>query len=661
MKKYLFLAIISFLGFQACSQTGITLTNDTGVEIQLQKNTEGWGLGTIFLHNKPLESALKDGVLFLRKNDGSIYRPVPANAAKRIDNLTAELTGKTDVDGVMLTFKIKVALDKDKSVVYLTPTWNVDKDLPDWEVCFTYHDNKFTDDWRVQFYPFAGNSTKAWRKPLAYCGVPGCLVYKPDLSTVCLFAIDSRSDYLNPTTWTGKTWFTFENGVTAPSFCAGSGGKLDAGIDYELPLQLILNDSGTFTSSITNMMKTWMQVNDYKVDTSLNVRTPQEAFDLIVQARPNADYWMPGMGYEHHRGTPFVYVANTYIAYGEYKLYCMTGEKIFRDRAFTQIDFLLKGQQPSGVFNTSYYFKEQKRGKGGKEVAKGFCSWDWDHNGYKVDMNVYASLFVLQTWQLLKEQEGIDRKDWHDAAMKSLDWVLAQQNEDGGFPQCVDVKTGEKSMSVVAARTMVALPKISKITGDDRYLKKALEAEKFLREKVENRFWFTGMHPDLPPEDYEQDSFWAIVEYWLDKHERTGEQDALEHAVSNAYLALLSWCPKQLSWVKNPTQCASSEQQHYNQYSVYSYGNRKLQCFDRLYKKTNDPLFSQLLNRVMQNQFFTQLSEGPYKGGMYESICDPWLERKRGFDNMNSPYTSEFVLDLVLQLIEMDLVKGKQH
>jgi hypothetical protein len=250
-------------------------------------------------------------------------------------------------------------------------------------------------------------------------------------------------------------------------------------------------------------------------------------------------------------------------------------------------------------------------------------------------MNVMASRYILEIWQLLKETEGIDRKDWYDAAIRSLDWVLAQQNEDGGFPQCVNVSTGEKSISVVAGRTMVGLPAISKITGDKRYLQKALEAEKFLREKVENRFWYTGMHPDLPPEDYEQDSFYAVVEYWLDKYDRTGEQDALEHAKANAYLAMLSWCPKQLSWVNNPTQGAFSEQQHFSQYSVYSYGNRKLQSLDRLYKNTNEPLFLQWFNRVMQLQFYTLIPEGAYSGSMYEAICDPWLERGHGYDYMN--------------------------
>jgi hypothetical protein len=411
----------------------------------------------------------------------------------------------------------------------------------------------------------------------------------------------------------------------------------------------------------------WRQVNDYKVDTSLQVRTPQEAFDIAVEPRAKSSTWIPGIGYEHHRGTPFVYVTNM-IAYTEYVLYGLTGEKVLRDRAIEQNDFLLKSQQPNGAFHTSYYFTPQKKtyntqqmkhhhSDAPPETATGFCSWDWSHNGYKVDLNVVACRYLLQTQQLLKEREGIDRKDWYDAAIKSLDWCLSQQNDDGGFPQCVDVNTGKRSISVVSGRTLVALPLIAKITGDERYLKKALELEKFVREKVENRFWFTGQHPDLPPEDYEQESFWLVAEYWLDKFERTGDKEALEHAVANVNLAFLTWCPKQLSWVKNPTQGCSSEQQHFNQYSAYSYGNRKFKCLSLLYKHTKNDFYSQLLERTMQNYFFTQVTEGEYKGAAYEAICDPWLERGHGFEYMKSPYFGEQNLESILQMVELGLVK----
>jgi hypothetical protein len=493
---------------------------------------------------------------------------------------------------------------------------------------------------------------------MRYCGIPGALVYRPDLSTVLLFTIDSRSDYLNPTTWTGKTRFFFENGKTAPTFFA-CGGKIVAGTKYELPLQVFTDTSGKFTTVIPNIIKAWMKTVDYKVE-PLFVRTPQEAFDLSVDGRLNASFWFEGKGYEHHKGTPFIYVGNTYIAYFEYLLYKQTGNKIWRDRAFQQIDFTLKGQLPNGYLHTTYNIRD--RGKAGKKDE--FVSWDWDHNGYKVDINAYAARYILEIWQAVKEHENLDKKEWYDAAIRSLDWVLKQQNEDGGFPQCVDMddqgNETKKSQSVVCGRLMVAFPKITKITGNDIYLKKALEAEKVLREKVENRFWYTGMHPDLPPEDFEQDSVYAVVEYWLDKYDRTGEKDALDHAVANAYYGLLYWCPKQLSWVTKPTQCASSEQLHYNQYSVCSYGNRKIQCLNRLHKATGDPLFGQLENLVMQLGFATQVEDGDYRGSVRTAIADPWLERGANFDftyGNNVPYTSDNVVDMLIQLIDLGLVK----
>jgi hypothetical protein len=290
-------------------------------------------------------------------------------------------------------------------------------------------------------------------------------------------------------------------------------------------------------------------------------------------------------------------------------------------------------------------------------VAEGFCSWDWNHDGSKVDINVWMARYILQTWQRVKAREGVDRQDWYKAASAALEWVRAQQNPDGGLPQCVDIQTGQKSPSVVCGRALVGLPLIARITGDERYLKLSADLERFLRKNVEGRFWYTGMHPDLPPGDFEQDSVYAVVEYWLDQHDRTGDRASLDRAVANAYYGLLYWCPKQLSWVKNPTQGAHSEQEHFNQYSVYCYGNRKIQCLDRLFKETGNPLFEQLKNRVMQLNFYVQVADGPYRGAMTEAIADPWLERGKGFEWRGSPYTSELVSDLMLQLIEMGLVK----
>ena len=623
--------------------------NRSGIKIQLFKSSLGWGLGTISLNEKKIEAHPMRGIMFLRNIKSGEVRWLNGDKMKLINTRIVSLSGNMEIDGATFKGGIEIAVEQDLAAIRFTSSWSVSKDLQGWEVGLTCHET-FTRNWHAQSYPFAGNSEKVSIRPMRYCGVPGALVYNNDLSIIALFALETRFDYLNPTTWTGNTTFEFENGKTPPQFLVG-GGELKSKISYQMPFQLILSDGGNFTSTISSIMQSWMKINEFQVDTSLQVRTPQEAFELAVNGRRTMKSWREGCGYEHHKDTPFIYIANNpYIAYFEYLLFGITREKVWRDRAFEQIDFLLKGQQASGVFHTSWYFKKLKE-------ANGFCSWDWDHNGYKVDMNLWASRYILQTWQLVKEKEGIDRQDWYSAAIRSLSWIMSQQNPDGGLPQVVEIGTGKKSQSVVVARSLVGFPIISKITGDERYLKFSLDLEKFLRENVENKFWYTGMHPDLPPEDFEQDSIYSVVEYWLDKYDRTSEKESLDHAVANAMYALLYWCPKQLSWVKHPTQCAHSEQQHFNQYSVYNYGNRKIQCLDRLFKKTNNPLFDSLKNRVMQLNFFTQVTEGDYRGAVTEAIADPWLERESGFEYQGNPYTSELVADLMIQLIELGLVK----
>ena len=631
----------------------IPLENAVGLKWKLLKTNAGWSLGSILLHNKEVEQAAKQGMLSVRNAKTGEIRWMTASQADKIDNHTARLSGQDNIDGANFVWTIEISLSKDSLEANFSSSWNVDRDLNNWEVCLSYHDG-FSKDWRLQSYPWAGYSESVNISPMRYCGVPGVLVYRPDQSLVILFAIDSRTDYLNPMTWTGKTSFQFTNRVTAPQFRSGIN-NLKAGIKYELPLQLFLSDSRDFTGAITSIMQSWIKVNDYKVDTTLHVRTPQQAFDISVDGRRKMDSWKPGIGYEHHKGTPFIYVGNNpIIAYYEYRLYEMTGDKLWRERAFQQIDFAIKGQQSSGVFHTSYYFR-----KSGGATSPGYYSWDWGHNGYKVDINTWMVRYILQTWQRVKEKEGLDREDWHKAATASLSWILAQQNEDGGFPQVVDVQSGLKSKSVVCGRTLVGLPIIAAINGDKRCLVASAKQEVFLKEEVEGHFWYTGQHPDLPPEDFEQDSIYNVVEYWLDKYDRTNDQICLDHAVANAYYALLYWCPKQLSWVKNPTQGAHTEQLHFNQYSVYSYHNRKIQCLDRLFRKTGNPLFEQLRDRVIQLNFYTQVTEGPYRGSVSEAIADPWLERKSqyGFNMRGNPYTSELVSDLMLQLIDLGMVQ----
>jgi hypothetical protein len=251
----------------------IALKNSQGLRWQLEKRGGRWTLGTLFVHDKPVDAPLAAGIMALNNiKSGQVFWPAAAEA-KQLDERSARFTGSEKIGDVLFRFEVDAALKEDVPAATLAPRWSVDKELNGFEVCLAYQ-GVGTNDWRVQSYPFAGNSERTAITPMRYCGVPGALVYRPDLSMVMLFAIDMQFDYLNPTTWTGKTGFHFINRRMAPQFrCCG--GKFSAGVRYEHPVQLFFSDTREFASAIRSIMESWIRVNNYKVDESLSVRTPQ--------------------------------------------------------------------------------------------------------------------------------------------------------------------------------------------------------------------------------------------------------------------------------------------------------------------------------------------------------------------------------------------------
>jgi hypothetical protein len=633
----------------------ITLRNDAGLRWVLPRSNEGWSLGTIELRSKPVEAEAQRGLLLLRNLATAEERWLAASEAEQIDECKAHLKGTAEIDGVTFSFEADVELASDIPAASLDWRWRVDRPLEGWEVCLSYHD-RYIHPWRCHLYPFAEDARDVSQSPLTYVGIPAALLYREDFSLGLLFGMNPAFDYLNPNTWTGRTGFHFADQATPPQFRVG-GGSLTADLAYLVPLQLLFSDAGTALSVITDLMRIWIQLNNFQVE-RLHVRTPDEALALFLQGRRHTQLWIPGVGYRLEEGDPesdFVYLGEQGLsAYFEYRIYELTGDPLWRRRCLEQMDFMLQAQDmdPShrhyGAFHTAYDLNQQA-----------FNSDDRGHNvGYKPDLNAHMARYMLLTWERFKMREGIDRQDWHRSAVLAADWVLRQANPDGGLPQRVDLATGERSVSVVSGRTLPALLALNRITGDSRYRTFAEQLEEHLRHGVEARLHFTGHHPDLPADEIEEASIWGAVEYWLDKHELAGKAHCLERALAEAYLALLWWCPKQLSWVSNPTQCASAEQQHFLQYSVYCYHNRKLECLRRLHKHTGEALFGALYSRVLQGVFWTQVTEGDTRGATHERIGDPWLMRgdygrSADVNSLGTVYMSEQSLDTMLQLVEM--------
>jgi len=660
------------MSIQQLDEEKVILQNNVGIKCVIPQGAKGYTFGSIYVNDKLMEKPLLKGMMMFRNTADNTEYWLYASDCTQVSSSKAKFSGAGSIGEAIIKFEVTFETPADVKAVRITYDFSVDKNISDRQACLMYHTD-FAHRWTCHMYPWVENSKFIERDPLSYVGIPSLFIYRDDLSMGMLWGIDPNSDYLNPTTWTKNFGLYFVDGVIPAQFRVGS--VLEEGFTYHCPMQIVLTESKNREEMITDLVENWIKLNHYTVE-PLFVRTNDEALNLFIKGRKKTTAWKPGKGYKLEEGAPesnFIYIGEQGLsAYFDYLLYEMSGEPIWRTRCFEQMDFILKGQitnplDPNyGAIHTAYdlndgIFESKDRGR---------------NVGYKPDLNAHIARYMLLTWKRVKDHEGIDKQEWYNAAILAINWVLRQQNNDGGLPQKVYIKpvevrykeswmgsnqlnmgieTGEKSMSSASARTLPALQTIYKITGDPKYKHFMDELEHYTYDCVDGKFYYTGHHPDLPPFELEEASIWGIIEYWLNKYEETDDTKYLNRAKANAYLAFTWGCPKQLSWVKNPTQCASAEQQHYLQYSVYCYHNRKVECLKRLYEKTQNSLFNELYHRVLQNIYWTQVTDGDLMGGTYERICDPWLARPEDsdFNSLGTIYMNEQSLDCFLQIVEM--------
>jgi len=656
----------------------VVVENSTGIRCIISDQKEGYAFGSIYVNRQIVEKPLLKGMMSFKNSEDNSEYWLYASEYKKISSSKAEFFGTGNINGVTVEFNVTFETPPDVKAVRINYGFSVDSDISNLRACLQYNTD-FDYSWRCHMYPWAEDAKYIQRDPLTWVGIPSLFLYRDDRSMGILWGIEPSSDYLNPTTWTKDFGLYFIDGVMPAHFRVG-GTSLKGGFKYSCPMQIIFTDVRDTDGMITELVKNWMDLNDFEIE-SLFVRTNDEALNLFIEGRKNTNMWYPGKGYRLEMGDPssaFIYIGEQGLsAYFDYLVFELTGDSIWRKRTFEQMDFILKGQNTNpfdpnyGVVHTAYSLVEYG------PAGVGFNSVDRGANkGYKPDLNAYLARYMLQTWLRVKEHEGIDRHDWYKAAILAIDWVRRQQNNDKGLPQKVQIepiedrmdqnwmrtrqpenikfKSGEKSRSTTSGKALPAFWHIYKITGDPKYKRFMEELEEYTLNYVQNKYYYTSHHPDLPPYEFEEASIWGVCEYWLNRYDETDDEKYLDHAVADAYLALAWWCPKQLSWVKNPTQFASAEQQHFLQYSVYCYQNRKIECLKRLYDKTRNTFFNELTERVLQNIYWTQITEGNLMGATHERICDPWLARSRtDFNSLGTVYMSEQSLDSFLQILEM--------
>jgi hypothetical protein len=631
----------------------LVIKNSRGVSVEILKLAEGYAAASIALNGRPFGEQLQKGMILFRNMQTEAKQWLHASSYRQLARNSYEFLGRGKVNDARLQFSVVITVPDDAKAVQLTYRFRFDRAVNGVQASLLLFD-RFSRPWTAHIYPWAENAKAVAQERLEYIGIPSLFLYRDDLSLGLLYGIDPRSDYLNPTAWTKNFGLFFKDGEMPPEWRIGDG-SFQGGYVYTCPMQIVVSSQKGAMKLITDLVEEWRKLNDFQVE-PLRVRTHDDALDLFLEGRKKTPMWHEGMGYQLEEGDPqseFIYIGEQGLsAYFEYLIYEITGESLWRERSFQQADFILKAQNldPSdinfGAFHTAYDLRKQASDSDDRGTNRGL----------KLDLNMHIARYLLLLWERVRLHGESDRQDWYEAAVRSVEWVLRHQNPDGGIPQKLDPTTFAPSQSVTPGRTLPALLDIVRITRSERYRRFMEDLEAWTVTHNDQRFHFMGGHPDLPPEEIEESALWNVAYYNLERYKQSGKTRYLERALGEVALAFTWNCPKQLSWVKNPTQMASAEQQHYLQYSVYNYQDMKTAVLRNLYEITGDELYMKLFERVSNSIYFTQVTSGPQTGATHERIADPWLHRADygiapDFNSMGTIYMGEQGLDHLLQIV----------
>ena len=118
--RYLLFAllVVSFHQFAATATIAsgpatIVLKNSRGLRWQLEKRCGHWTLGTLFVHDKPVDAPLASGILALRNvTSQQVFWPA-ATEGKQLDERSARFSGSDKIGDVMFRFEVDVALKEE--------------------------------------------------------------------------------------------------------------------------------------------------------------------------------------------------------------------------------------------------------------------------------------------------------------------------------------------------------------------------------------------------------------------------------------------------------------------------------------------------------------------------------------------------------------------
>src|SRR4051794_12901103 len=219
------------------------------------------------------------------------------------------------------------------------------------------------------------------------------------------------------------------------------------------------------------------ETTGYVIGSLLGYGVPRGRDDLVEHARQMAQWeievqnpdggTMQGLISKAGRSIAF----NTgMVMHGFVDLHAVTGDSAYLDAARRGGDFLVASQDADGAW----------RG-------------DASHQGIP---HTYKSRV---SWALLKLAAATGNDAYRDAAVRNLDWVVAQQQPNGWFENC-NFEPGLLPNTHGIAYTLRGLTESHALVGDDRYLEAARLTSRALIEQFERRRTLTATwKPDWTP------------------------------------------------------------------------------------------------------------------------------------------------------------------
>lgn len=198
------------------------------------------------------------------------------------------------------------------------------------------------------------------------------------------------------------------------------------------------------------------------------------------------------------------------VMHGWLDLHAATGEETYLEAAARGADWLVRAQDADGSW-------------------QGAASHNQIPHTYKSRV----------CWAMLRVAQVTGEDAVRESAVRGLDWVLAQQRENGWFEHC-NFEPGTLPNTHGIAYTLRGLLESSALTGDDRYLEAARRGSTALMDRMRSAGrlmarWDAGWQPQARSECLTGTVQLGGV--WLRLYELTGEEGYREaglHAVEQA-------------------------------------------------------------------------------------------------------------------------------